>query len=955
MRIAGLTTIAALVAALAAAAPASAEPGFSKSWLAGEASEFPTSLQWGPDDRLYVAEFSGLIRAYTVARSASNAYAVTAAETIDLVAQIPNHTDDGQPDPGTTGRLVTGILVTGTAASPVVYVASSDPRTGGGPGATDLNLDTNSGIVSRLTRTDGSWARQDLVRGLPRSEENHTVNGLALSADESTLYVAQGGNTNHGAPSLNFVSLPEYAYSAAILSIDLDAIGSGTHDLPTLNDQTRPGSPDAGDPFGGNNALNQAKLTPGSPVQVHAPGFRNAYDLVRTSDDRLFTIDNGGNAGWGGFPSGEGSTGTCTNDAVEDGETVPDTLHLVTAGYYGGHPNPARASLANTFNPANPQAAITSANPIECDARPAGTGESTALATFGGSTTGLAEYTSPGELQGDLIAAGFGANALYRITRTAAGDGVASVSTLASALGASPLDVHVADASTPFPGTVWVADFEGVGGNTIHVLEPSNGLCGGPPTADDDADGFTNSDESDNGTNPCSQADQPPDADGDHVSDRNDPDDDNDGRPDTNDPFAVDAQNGLGTALPVTYTWDNGAPDPGGLLGLGFTGLMSDGVTDYRGLFDPDALTTGGAAGVLTLDAVGPGDATGTLNGQTQAFQFGVDPTSSSGTPFEIRSRILDPFASRTLTGHESAGIYVGTGTQDDYVRIVAGIRNGVTGVWADREGAATLVEGAHTAHPLPLAGAGPRAVELFLVVDPSTSSVQPAYRITAGDQIGPKLALGPPLDVPAAWLAGAGTGLAAGIIGTSRAGVAFPATWDSIAAGPVTEVPEAAVPAPPAGAPTPEGDVPGLSSAPEPASPGLPSSTPRPRASSPVARFAGRSRALAARRGVVAITLRCDAPAGARCRGRATLDSAVRVRVTPASPARRARLSARTFSLTAGCACTLSFRLTRAGARLLLGRRALAAALRVETQGSSGGRLARSVRVTIRDLRPRR
>src|SRR4030095_7408131 len=123
-------------------------------------------------------------------------------------------------------RLVTGILVRGTPANPVIYAMSSDPRIGGGINGNNTNLDTNSGILSRLTWNGSAWVKLDLVRGLPRSEENHASNGLALDPATNTLYLAQGGHTNMGAISNNFALLPEYALSAAILAIDLDAIGS---------------------------------------------------------------------------------------------------------------------------------------------------------------------------------------------------------------------------------------------------------------------------------------------------------------------------------------------------------------------------------------------------------------------------------------------------------------------------------------------------------------------------------------------------------------------------------------------------------------------------------------------------------------------------------------------------------------------------------------------------------
>ena len=71
----------------------------------------------------------------------------------------------------------------------MLYVSSSDPRIGAGPNLGDTNLDTNSGVISRLTRTPQGWEKVDLVRGLPRSEENHATNGMHLDEATGTLYV----------------------------------------------------------------------------------------------------------------------------------------------------------------------------------------------------------------------------------------------------------------------------------------------------------------------------------------------------------------------------------------------------------------------------------------------------------------------------------------------------------------------------------------------------------------------------------------------------------------------------------------------------------------------------------------------------------------------------------------------------------------------------------------------
>ncbi|HLF41716.1 MAG TPA: hypothetical protein VI854_09625 [Acidimicrobiia bacterium] len=468
---------------------ASNQPGtrFAKGVVAGTSSSRLTTLQFGPDGRLYAGQQNALIKAYSLERTGRARYAVTASETIDAIQTIPNHNDDGRENPGQYSRLMTGLVVTGTAGAPVIYATSSDPRIGGGPSGKERRLDTNSGIVSRLTRDPGAdggrarWRRLDLVRGLPRSEENHTGNGLALAPDGRTLYVAQGGMTNNGAPSTHFALTPEYALSAAILAIDLEAIGETTYDLPTLDDTDRPGPVDAGDPFGGNDGRNQARLVPDGPVRVHAAGFRNPYDVVVTAGGRMYTIDNGANVGWGAPPRREGPSGRCTNEASEGGPEQPDVLHLVDGpGYYGGHPNPTRGSRANLFNGQSP---VEVAAPVECDHRVGA--EAGARATFPASTNGLAEYGATslgGALAGDLLAAGFD-NRVYRLELSPDGRKV-QASVLFDDVGTVPLDVTAQGTGSRFPGTVWVADF---GDGNLTVFEPDDYPGGGG--GDDDGGG----------------------------------------------------------------------------------------------------------------------------------------------------------------------------------------------------------------------------------------------------------------------------------------------------------------------------------------------------------------------------------------------------------------------------------------------------------------------------------
>lgn len=441
-------------------------PVFTGSVLGGLNISHPTSLQFGPDGKLYVSQMNGIIQVLTVVRNAANGYVVTDTVTLNQINEMTNYDDDGAVNSGVHGRLVTGLLVTGSAAAPTLYVSSSDPRQGGGPSGHDSNLDTNSGVVSRLTKQGGGWVKQDLVRGLPRSEENHAANGMVM--DGNKLLISVGGNTNAGAPSNNFAEVPEYALGAAIVEINLNALGALPYDLPTLDDEDRAGVADANDPFGGNNGKNQAILKANSPVSIYSPGYRNAYDLVLTQAGRLYTFDNGGNSGWGGAPI------NCSNTIVNQGQYFHDGLHYVShRGYFGGHANPTRGSKANTFNASNPQSPIqVNANPVECTFQSPG-GTDSSLITIPSSTNGMDEYTASnfgGAMQGDLLAVSFN-KALYRVELNAAGNNVMSKSKLVAVAGNVPLDVTTQADNQIFPGTIWVADQSG---SKISVYEPND-------------------------------------------------------------------------------------------------------------------------------------------------------------------------------------------------------------------------------------------------------------------------------------------------------------------------------------------------------------------------------------------------------------------------------------------------------------------------------------------------
>ncbi|RNC88708.1 MAG: hypothetical protein ED555_13860, partial [Allomuricauda sp.] len=119
----------------------------------GDVSNGVTSMMFGPDGRLYVAEYPGQIKILTINRLSSTNYQVTDVEVLTGVSSIPNHDDDGTACSGgafaCNSRETTGLTVAGTSTNPVIYVTSSDFRIGAGPGGGngDVNLDTNSGII----------------------------------------------------------------------------------------------------------------------------------------------------------------------------------------------------------------------------------------------------------------------------------------------------------------------------------------------------------------------------------------------------------------------------------------------------------------------------------------------------------------------------------------------------------------------------------------------------------------------------------------------------------------------------------------------------------------------------------------------------------------------------------------------------------------------------------------
>ncbi|MFS4448042.1 malectin domain-containing carbohydrate-binding protein [Maribacter sp. 2307UL18-2] len=842
-----------------------------------------TSLMYGPDGRLYVLSLNGTIDIFTVQKNGNNDYVVTASEELLDVKNIPNHNDDGSNTSGDS-REATGLTVAGTATNPIMYVTSSDSRVGGPAG--DKNLDTNSGVITRLTWTGSEWDVVDIVRGLPRSEENHATNGLEFVTIGTTdfLIVASGGHANAGAPSDNFAWTTEYALSAAVLSVNLTMLEAITpmldggrkylYDLPTLDDPTRPNvgpeDPDAGgytgidvnDPWGGNDGLNQAMIVEGGPVQIFSAGYRNSYDLAVTESGAVYVTDNGANGGWGGLPEGEGTANVTNNynpaepgsSSPVDGEQVDnqDHLSLVTTdiqnynfgSFYGGHPAPIRAnpegaglytnpsenntvgavfrtkkydptgtkdpniytSDASIALPANwPPVPVGLADVRQGDWRgptvfnPDGP-QDVLVTTWQNNSNGIDEYTSTiftGEesMVGDLIVGRNSNNvkSLHRVELQPDGSLENLTQNFISNLGGNPLGITCNSDTDPFPGTIWVATFNG----TIKIFEPEpNIICIDPTdplfveTDDTDLDGYANLDEVQNGVDHCNGGAQPTDFDKDAggtlVSDLNDTDDDNDGILDKDDVFQLGDPTDSGSDafdLPVLNDLLSDNPVLKGISGLGMTGFMNNGAPNPNWLDWLDVLgagpnpndIVGGAVGAMTLQMT-DGTALGTTNDQDKGYQYGVN-VDQSLTSFTVEGRLLnftDPlqlYGSSAPTNGE-LGLFIGDGTQSNYIKFVVN----QTGLQALQE-----INDVPQA-PIELALApGDRpngSMTIFFTIDPATGIVTLQYKINGGTMqtLGDITAQGAVLNA----IQQSNNPLAVGLIGSSNTvGAEVEGTWD--------------------------------------------------------------------------------------------------------------------------------------------------------------------------------
>jgi glucose/arabinose dehydrogenase/N-acetylneuraminic acid mutarotase len=400
----------------------------------------PTSVQFGPDGKLYVTNLNGYIHVMTLDAS----HNVTAVTRIDTIHDTPNFNDDGTPVPTLHARHTIGLAFDpqSTPDNPIIWVVHSDPRFCFNKTPATCPTDTNSGILSRLEgpNFDLPASRADVVTGLPRSRENHSPNSLHFGPD-GWLYMSIGSNTNFGAPSLAFSFLPETYLTAAVVRFNVN------------------GAPPSSFPFDARTITSAAGMQPGI-FELYATGYRNAYDFLFHPNGKLYINSNRGNFTAGNTP---GPADGCPDGVSFDPGTRADDLSIVEQGDYGGGPNPARGECVledgTVYDPDLPAQANYRA-PIMY------------YGPNGVSANGMNVYraqTFGGQMYNNLLAVMWaGDSALKRVVLSADGNSVLFSENLA--IFNQPLSV-----TSSQDGAIFVTEYDV---DTIQILEPVTPLTG---------------------------------------------------------------------------------------------------------------------------------------------------------------------------------------------------------------------------------------------------------------------------------------------------------------------------------------------------------------------------------------------------------------------------------------------------------------------------------------------
>ena len=347
----------------------------------------PTTGAWGPDGRLYIGSFNGVITAYEF----DGDYNVISETEITTIKDLDNNDILGIAfNPFDTDP-----------ANPRIYVSHSSLYFNGGSPPLETASFPYSGEVSVLEGPDFA-TRTSLVNNLPVSNHDHGINGLEFD-NNGDLYIAVGGNTNAGITDDSIGGLDESPFTAAIVKAEItkpDFNGQIEYELPagfqppagvTLEEAAQ------SQVFGG-----EANVKSGVDVEVYSAGFRNPFDLALTTQGQFFATENGANPNFGDI-----STGPDTQEPFSGGKSSDELLLLSENAYYGfANRNRGRTDNRQNYYISPDEPFPPSYLPPGAETDPNFYTAPFALYPKGGSNNGIFEYRSNafgGELRGNIF------------------------------------------------------------------------------------------------------------------------------------------------------------------------------------------------------------------------------------------------------------------------------------------------------------------------------------------------------------------------------------------------------------------------------------------------------------------------------------------------------------------------------------------------------------------------
>ena len=317
----------------------------------GEGAAGYTSIEFGPDGKLYVATITGQIHRWDV--NADGTIDKSTKETFDdrYFQQFEPTTPQGALE----GEGRRGII--GLAFDPedpnAIWITDNWPVP-----RESKAFDTPefSGQISKVTLgAGGSLADatvETYVTGLPRSGGDHVTNSIEFGPN-GKLYLTQGSNSAGGQKDFNWGFRPEKLLSAAVLEVDprRDFVPGG-HDVRTepisLTDDPITDLPEGDFNADGTYPGSYDPFAEGAILRIFATGIRNAYDLVWHSNGQLYTPTNGTAAN----AASPDNPDTPEDESASGSPKQLDYLFTVEQDGYYGHPNPRQGHyILNGGNP----------------------------------------------------------------------------------------------------------------------------------------------------------------------------------------------------------------------------------------------------------------------------------------------------------------------------------------------------------------------------------------------------------------------------------------------------------------------------------------------------------------------------------------------------------------------------------------------------------------------------